>query len=74
MYSFYPNLILGFHGCSKDVGMKAINGDDELIFSHNTYDWLGDGVYFWENDYDRALEFAKETKKKTPLSLGLLYI
>lgn len=67
MYTFRPNLILGFHGCSKEVGMKAINGDTELILSHNDYDWLGDGTYFWENDYDRALEFAKESGKKNHL-------
>lgn len=24
------------------------------------HDWLGDGIYFWENDPARALQFSKE--------------
>lgn len=31
-----------------------------LKASTNDYDWLGSGVYFWENDPDRAEQFAKE--------------
>lgn len=50
--------------------MKAINGETELILSHNNYDWLGDGTYFGENDYDRALEFAEETGKEEPFVVG----
>lgn len=70
MYSIQPNIIIGFHGCSKEIGLKVINGEVDLLYSHNDYDWLGDGVYFWENDYERALEFAKETKKEEPFVIG----
>ena len=28
--------------------------------SRNSYDWLGGGIYFWENDPKRALQFATE--------------
>jgi hypothetical protein len=28
--------------------------------SDNDYDWLGPGVYFWEANPDRAIEFARE--------------
>lgn len=39
---------------------------DDLRFSRNTYDWLGHGVYFWENDQHRAFRFAQElsTRKR----------
>lgn len=70
MYLKQPNIILGFHGCSKDVGMRVINGEDQLIVSNNKYDWLGEGIYFWENDYNRALDFAIETKKHSPFVIG----
>lgn len=30
-----------------------------LKASENDYDWLGKGFYFWENNYERALDFAK---------------
>lgn len=76
MYSIRPNLILGFHGCDLSVVKKVINGEEPLQSSHNEYDWLGSGVYFWENDYERALDFAKEAKKRkgsgirTPAVIG----
>ena len=35
--------------------------------SQNEYDWLGEGVYFWEANPLRGLEFAREgTKRKSP--------
>lgn len=30
----------------------------ELKKSSNTYDWLGNGIYFWEQNYQRAYEWA----------------
>lgn len=42
--------------------------------SENGYDWLGIGYYFWDNNYERALEFAHnppgKKKYKTPSVLG----
>lgn len=70
MYSIRPNLILGFHGCDESVAHDVIYGLKDLKSSENTYDWLGHGVYFWENDYDRALEFAKEVQKRKPLAIN----
>ncbi|MEX2213969.1 MAG: hypothetical protein WD768_07565 [Phycisphaeraceae bacterium] len=54
-------------------------GRDVLLPSSNTYDWLGEGVYFWEHNADRALEFAAELRDnpsraqrpiKTPAVIG----
>lgn len=33
-------------------------GQDELRESVNTYDWLGHGIYFWDNSPSRAFEYA----------------
>lgn len=66
----YPNLVIGYHGCEKEVALKVINGEEDLHISKNKYDWLGSGIYFWENDYDRALEFAKEFDKQEPFVVG----
>lgn len=38
-------------------------GKTKLKPSNNCYDWLGSGIYFWENDPDRALSYAKMIKK-----------
>jgi hypothetical protein len=63
LYSKRPNLILGFHGCDKSVAEKVINGDC-LKESTNDYDWLGHGIYFWQNSPERAMEYARTAKKR----------
>lgn len=59
MYSKLPNLVLGFHGCKRDVFEKVLQGKEQLKSSSNTYDWLGNGIYFWEQNFDRAKEWAE---------------
>ena len=42
--------------------------------SRNRYDWLGEGIYFWEHGPERALDFAREQKRRgkvaSPFVLG----
>lgn len=72
-YRRLPGIVLGFHGCDKKVGERILRGkSSHLASSDNSYDWLGSGIYFWENDPKRALEFAKEAKKKRHLTKGLI--
>lgn len=59
MYSVKDNLIFGFHGCDEPLCNKLVNGDLCLDYSENPYDWLGKGMYFWENDPARALQWAE---------------
>ena len=42
--------------------MKALLGDLSLVKSDAPHDWLGRGIYFWEADKDRALEWANYKK------------
>ena len=63
MYTTLPAFVLGFHGCDKAVADAVICGRDELRASENDYDWLGHGIYFWENDPTRALEYALLVKE-----------
>lgn len=56
LYSRRSNLVIGFHGCDKSIVEKVLNGEEELIKSQNDYDWLGSGIYFWENNEARALQ------------------
>lgn len=58
MYQKLPNLILGFHGCSRDVFERVVFQGESLKASENDYDWLGHGIYFWEQNYQRAWEWA----------------
>lgn len=32
--------------------------------SKNYFDWLGEGIYFWEYGKDRALQFAREQQRR----------
>ncbi len=70
MYSKLPNLVLGFHGCSSEVYEKVITGKEQLKPSNNTYDWLGNGIYFWEQNLERAKEWAEFRYKDKADVLG----
>ncbi len=62
MYSTYPSFVLGFHGCDRELAESVFSGDERLKPSENKYDWLGNGVYFWEQNPLRALKYARHLK------------
>jgi hypothetical protein len=45
IYSDYPGLLLGFHGCSKEVYKRVVKQSRPLLPSTNSYDWLGSGIF-----------------------------
>ena len=72
MYRTRSGLILVFHGCDQSVLKKILSGED-LKVSRNKYDWLGHGIYFWDNSPERAFEDAtflknNSIRSKTPIS------
>lgn len=73
MYSKLPNLVIGFHGCDISVYEHVLYDEKPMRKSENEYDWLGHGIYFWENNYQRALEWAQKSSKiKTPAVVGAI--
>lgn len=64
MYDIRPNLIIGFHGCDLEVKNSLLKNPDKYSISDKPYDWLGHGMYFWENNYARALQWAKDKQKR----------
>ena len=64
MYSRLSHLVFGFHGCDRSTYEKVISGAEDLSPSRNNYDWLGGGVYFWEQNLDRAEQWAQELKER----------
>lgn len=64
LYANRPNLTIGFHGCDQSVVDIVIAGKETLLASTNDYDWLGSGIYFWENNEERAMEWAVELSKR----------
>ncbi len=76
LYSNVPGLVLGFHGCDQATFESVIYRGKDLRASVNKYDWLGNGIYFWENGYQRALDWAqkaakrKDSRIKSPAVIG----
>jgi hypothetical protein len=59
---------IGYHGCERQIGLDIVAGNKKIIFSKNDYDWLGNGAYFWENNLDRAKQWANQQKKQGKIS------
>jgi hypothetical protein len=68
VYKLYPSLVLGFHGCDEKVAEKILANKETLQPSEKEYDWLGHGSYFWENSPERAMEWAKDRKRRGSIS------
>ena len=69
-----PNNSLGplilYHGCDREIAEAVLNGNKTLQPSENDYDWLGPGIYFWVDSPNRALDWAKDRKKRRPQEMG----
>ena len=63
--------VLGYHGCDMVTGEKVLAGKAHLRSSENDYDWLGSGIYFWENSARRALDWAKFARDNPQLTRWL---
>ena len=64
MYNTRPGLLIGFHGCDRSRQEKLLEDSTIIPVSDKPFDWLGHGMYFWENNYDRALQWAKDDKAR----------
>jgi hypothetical protein len=53
------SFVLGYHGCDRAIGEAVLAGKKDLKPSKNPHDWLGHGIYFWENNPQRALDWAR---------------
>jgi len=60
----YTSFVLGYHGCDRLIAERVFAGTDVLHASHNDYDWLADGIYFWEHNARRAHDFARELRDR----------
>ena len=63
MHRLSASFILGYHGCDQAVAEKLLAGDS-FEKSQNDYDWLGSGIYFWEANPKRGLDFPEQAMKR----------
>jgi hypothetical protein len=59
----HSSIHIGYHGCDRETGERVLSGETDLHISTNDYDWLGDGIYFWENDPERAAHWARSVQR-----------
>lgn len=48
----FARIIVGYYGCPRDFSDALLLGKASVADwkkSQNGYDWLGEGVYFWEH-------------------------
>lgn len=57
-------IVIGYHGCDRSIAEEVILQNTGLEKSRNKYDWLGEGIYFWEHGPQRALDWAIEQKRR----------
>lgn len=62
--------VFGYHGCKKSVADAVLRGRDVMLSSNNDYDWLGTGIYFWEEAPVRAYEWACRQHPEEPAVIG----
>ena len=74
MFNTRPSVVYGFHGLDRDIALKILNGKEDFIHSTNEYDWLGPGIYFWENNYERAKQWAEDASRSKRSSVGSVVI
>lgn len=72
MSSYSPALVFGFHVCDRPVRDKLLLAQAEFRLSQNAYDWLGEGVYFFESDPKRASMFGEAVLRDSRLSKGVI--
>jgi len=67
-------VIVGFHGCDQATADRVLVTGEPMKPSSNQWDWLGEGIYFWEQNPERAWAFAQEQhargKVKRPSVIG----
>ena len=71
-------MVLGYHSCDRDIAEELLAGSTKSRPSENDHDWLGHGVYFWENNPKRAMHWARfmaahpkfQRRVRTPTVVG----
>jgi hypothetical protein len=63
----FARIIVGYHGCTQKFAKELLLAKkpiSEWRPSANEWDWLGNGISFWEHAPQRALRWAQERYRK----------
>lgn len=70
MRNIPSRFVVGYHGCDATLARRVLLGEAQLTPSNNSYDWLGQGIYFWEHGPARAFQFAREEARRSPKKIS----
>lgn len=77
MYHNRPNLMIGFHGCDEVTRDELLLKPNTVKKSQEIYDWLGHGFYIWENNHERAIQWAIDKQNRGKITkasvIGVVY-
>lgn len=71
----FARIVVGYHGCARRYADALLTGQQSVAEwqrSQNAYDWLGEGVYFWEYSAARAADWAREQHGDDGAVIGAL--
>lgn len=57
MYRSNLAIVYGFYATDKEIAKELVNCLKNFFHSQNDYDWLGEGVCFWENNLKKSINF-----------------
>ncbi|HET7506159.1 MAG TPA: hypothetical protein VFK02_34305 [Kofleriaceae bacterium] len=64
----YDRTVIAYHGCDANIATRLLDGEP-FKKSQNDYDWLDEGIYFWEFGADRAMRFALDQKRRGKVTI-----
>jgi hypothetical protein len=67
----YARFVVGYHGCDEQLSHDVLLGKKGMEESTNDYDWLGRGIYFWEQGPARAFQFAVDEAKRNSAKIKI---
>jgi hypothetical protein len=70
LYPTNPGYVIGFHGTDSESAKDLVEKGALFRMSAGPKEWLGSGIYFWQNDPVRALDWAVKMKKTNPTVIG----
>ncbi len=73
MMEKFARIVVGYHGCTRTLANDLLTRRLPIAQwnkSQNTYDWLGEGIYFWEHSPTRALRWATERFRRRAAVIG----
>jgi hypothetical protein len=63
--------VYGYHGTSRDSANSILQGG--FTPSNSGHDWLGPGIYFWQDAPERAWEWAQKYESPTVIQSQIVF-